>query len=91
MVKRSISGLSPIRTLIVLAVLGVTAAAWVISRPDVMGPTDGRDLPGEDTARVRVGDLAPDFRLPSFDGDVVALSDFRGDKDVVLIFYRGHW
>ena len=91
MAKRSISGLSPIRTLIVLAVLGAVAATWALSRPEVMGPTDGRDLPGEDTARVRIGDPAPDFRLPSFDGDVVALSDFQGDKDVILVFYRGHW
>jgi peroxiredoxin len=24
-------------------------------------------------------------------GDVVTLSDFRGKKNIVLVFYRGHW
>ena len=91
MSKRSTSGLSPIRTVMVLAALGAITAAWVISRPEVLGPTDGRDLPAEDTARVRVGEAAPDFRLPSFEGEPIALSDFRGDKEVVLVFYRGHW
>ncbi len=91
MSKQSMYGLSPIRTLLVLAVMGVLAGAWVLSRPDVLGPVAGRDLPAEDTARVRLGEIAPDFRLPSFNGDIVALSDFRGDKEVVLVFYRGHW
>ncbi|MBO0767394.1 MAG: thioredoxin-dependent thiol peroxidase [Solirubrobacterales bacterium] len=33
-----------------------------------------------------VGDLAPDFTLPDYDGNPVALSDFRG-KTIVLFFY----
>ncbi len=36
---------------------------------------------------VKVGDTAPDFRLPSLRGGEVALSDFRGKKNVVLFFY----
>ncbi|HKJ01308.1 MAG TPA: redoxin domain-containing protein [Longimicrobiales bacterium] len=56
-----------------------------------LGPVDGRDLPPADTGRVAVGDPAPDFSLRSFDDGVVTLSDFRGRKDVVLVFYRGHW
>ena len=36
-----------------------------------------------------VGDLAPDFELPSHleKGKKVKLSDFRGKKNVVLAFY----
>lgn len=36
---------------------------------------------------VSVGDTAPDFRLPALRGGEVALSDFRGKKNVVLFFY----
>jgi peroxiredoxin Q/BCP len=35
---------------------------------------------------LKVGDLAPDFTLPTDDGSTVALSDYRG-KRVVLYFY----
>ena len=41
--------------------------------------------------RVAVGSVAPDFSLPTLAGDTVTLSEFRGVKDVVLVFYRGHW
>lgn len=36
---------------------------------------------------IAVGDRAPDFRLPAVRGGEVALSDFRGNKNVVLFFY----
>ena len=57
----------------------------------VLGPVDGHDLPATDLERVQVGDLAPDFTLTSLAGPPVTLSSFRGDKNVVLVFYRGHW
>jgi len=40
--------------------------------------------------KLKVGDMAPDFTLLSFDGkDVkpVSLHDFKGKKNVVLAFY----
>lgn len=33
--------------------------------------------------------IALDFELPDTDGEAVRLSDFRGEKNVVLIFLRG--
>ncbi|MFJ5773148.1 peroxiredoxin [Streptomyces sp. NPDC093094] len=36
---------------------------------------------------VQVGDKAPDFELKDNHGRTVRLSDFRGDKNVVLLFY----
>jgi peroxiredoxin Q/BCP len=36
---------------------------------------------------IQVGDLAPDFTLPNQSGETVALSQFRGQKAVVLYFY----
>lgn len=56
-----------------------------------LGPADGRDLPGVDLERVQVGQPAPDFTLTSLAGPPVTLSSFRGAKNVVLVFYRGHW
>jgi peroxiredoxin len=38
---------------------------------------------------VKPGELAPDFRLPSTRGADVTLSEFRGQKHVVLAFLRG--
>jgi len=37
--------------------------------------------------KVKVGDVAPDFKLPSNVRGDVTLSDFRGKKSVVLYFY----
>ncbi len=56
-----------------------------------LGPMEGWDLPASELERVAVGDTAPNFRLESLRRGVVALSDYRGEKDVVLVFYRGHW
>ncbi len=80
----------------IVAFLGVTVVlilgTWIVvgSEPR-LGTHDGFDLPGIDTGRVAVGDVAPDFSLMSYAGTVTTLSDFRGDQNVVLVFYRGHW
>ncbi len=34
-----------------------------------------------------VGDSAPDFNLVSVSGDELRLSDYKGKKNVILIFY----
>jgi thioredoxin-dependent peroxiredoxin len=36
---------------------------------------------------IKVGDTAPDFSLPAQDGSTVSLSQFRGQRAVVLYFY----
>ena len=55
------------------------------------GPEDGRDLPPVDIERVAVDTTTPDFTLPQYGGGPVTLSQFRGSKNVVLVFYRGYW
>jgi cytochrome oxidase Cu insertion factor (SCO1/SenC/PrrC family) len=68
------------------------ATAVVAAAPGTaLGPKDGAGLPPTDLARVAVGSLAPHFTLESKDGTAVTLSSFRGQKNVVLVFYRGHW
>lgn len=37
--------------------------------------------------KIAVGDKAPDFALPAADGSTVRLSDFRGERVIVLYFY----
>lgn len=56
-----------------------------------LGPVDGRDLPPADLERVATGAPAPDFTALSSTGEPVTLSDFRGESNVILFFYRGHW
>ena len=34
-----------------------------------------------------VGDFAPDFSLVNVSGNEVRLSEFKGEKNVVLVFY----
>ena len=57
----------------------------------VLGPTDGHELAPTDIDRVLQGQMAPNFSATSLAGPVVTLSQFRGKKNVVLFFYRGHW
>ena len=47
-------------------------------------------IPGGASALV-VGQPAPDFTLPDAAGRPVRLADYRGQKAVVLVFYRGYW
>ncbi len=70
---------------------GTVAGEMDAVAPVRLGPVDGRDLPPTEVGRVAVGMEAPDFSLRSLTGATVTLSDFRGRKDVVLVFYRGHW
>lgn len=45
------------------------------------------DADGIETGGAEVGAVAPDFELKDQHGAPVKLSDFRGEKSVVLVFY----
>ena len=47
----------------------------------------GQAAPAPPTTHLKVGDMAPDFKLTDTTGKEVKLSDFRGKKNVVLAFY----
>ncbi|WP_031480336.1 peroxiredoxin [Maridesulfovibrio frigidus] len=46
----------------------------------------GKLKPVDSVLKVAVGEMAPDFTLPSVSGEDVQLSSFRGKKNVVLSF-----
>ncbi len=51
----------------------------------------GKLKPIDSVLRVKVGDRAPDFTLPSVSGAKVSLSQFLGKKNVVLSFVPAAW
>jgi cytochrome oxidase Cu insertion factor (SCO1/SenC/PrrC family) len=55
------------------------------------GPKDEVKQSATDLDRIKVGQPAPDFTLEDSNGKNVSLADYRGKKNVVLVFYRGHW
>jgi hypothetical protein len=73
------------------AALGILMLLRGVSDTPSLGPADGRDLAPTELERVAVGDIAPDFSLRALSGYVHTLSASRGHKNVVLVFYRGHW
>ena len=55
------------------------------------GPKDPTSGSTTELDRIKVGQAAPDFALENVEGQVINLSDFRGKKAVILVFYRGYW
>ena len=52
----------------------------------------GRTSVADKTETLKVGDSAPDFTLPGHrGGEKFSLSDARGKKNVVLVFYPLDW
>ena len=62
-----------------------------VSAQAQLGPKDGEKLKPTDIERIKVGGVVPDFTLENMDGKQITLSSFRREKNVVLVFYRGHW
>jgi peroxiredoxin (alkyl hydroperoxide reductase subunit C) len=51
----------------------------------------GKLKPIDSTLNVKVGDVAPDFTLPSVGGREVTLSQYRGKKHIVISFVPAAW
>ena len=49
------------------------------------------DKPAAPTEPAPAAMLAPAFELPAAGGDTISLASFAGDKNVVVVFYRGFW
>ncbi len=63
------------RIAVLAALLGLCATAFAQGKPAPPTPT------------VKVGEVAPDFKLTDQNGKDVSLSEFRGKKNVALAFY----
>lgn len=50
----------------------------------VAQPADGEDPPP-------AAKVAPAFELPNAAGETISLASYAGEKNVVLVFYRGFW
>jgi len=66
-------------------------AARIAAQNGRLGPKDGEGLEAVDTGRVTVGSIAPDFTLDALAGPPITLSEYRGKKNIILVFYRGYW
>jgi cytochrome oxidase Cu insertion factor (SCO1/SenC/PrrC family) len=72
--KRNVLALVPLAGLLLVPLAGHSGA------PAQQGDTMA-------TTTLKVGDVAPDFTLPSDQQKPVKLSDYRGKKNVILAFY----
>ena len=73
-----------------LAVFFLFLLAFAPSPAGAADPTDDAE-PAQQAERVMVGDEALDFTLESLEGETYRLSDLEGEKQVILIFFRGAW
>lgn len=74
-----------------LGLVFLFAACSSSELPQQAASGKGSELPATDLERVHVGTPAPDFTLESKDDKSITLSHYRGNKNVVLVFYRGYW
>jgi peroxiredoxin (alkyl hydroperoxide reductase subunit C) len=78
--------------LLLFSVLWITASASAASEQFENRIFDaGKLKPIDSQSKIKVGDKAPDFSLPSLSGENVTLSQFLGKKNVVLSFVPAAW
>jgi len=79
---------------IMIAILILTTAGPAMGLSDVFDDKIydmGALKPTDSVLKVNAGDLAPEFTLPAISGKTVSLSDFRGQKNVIISFVPAAW
>lgn len=81
------------RTSLIFLILFVTSGyAFGMSeafKNNIFNP--GQLKPVDSILKVKVGNKAPDFSLPSLSGDKISLGQFKGEKNVVISFVPAAW
>jgi len=81
--------INPITVLILLLSAATVFGASEAFKGNIYNP--GQLKPVDSTLKVKVGQAAPDFTLPSVSGEKISLSQYRGKKHVVISFVPAAW
>jgi len=77
---------------IIIAVFFCSTAAFGMSEAFKENLYDSGQLkPTDSVLKVKVGESAPDFSLPSLSREKISLSQFKGKKNVVISFVPAAW
>jgi peroxiredoxin (alkyl hydroperoxide reductase subunit C) len=68
---------------------GSVSAASEAFEENIFNP--GKLKPNDSTLKVKTGNEAPDFKLPSLSGNKISLRQYRGEKNVVVSFVPAAW
>jgi len=86
---KKIATLGAVLLVIMILICGSTLVFSEVSQKDLYNL--GRLKPIDSVLKVKVGEPAPDFVLPSVSGKKIALSQFLGEKNVVISFVPAAW
>ena len=80
---------SEITVLLLVLLITPVFAGSAAFKENIYNP--GHLKPVDSILKVKVGDIAPDFTLPSVSGEKVTLSQYRGKKHVMISFVPAAW
>ena len=86
---RTIFAMGMIANLILVFLIAPAFGASAAYKDNIYNP--GQLKPIDSQLKVKVGDPAPDFTLPSVAGEEITLSLFKGEKNVVISFVPAAW
>ena len=78
-------------TLIAIMLFTITSAFSQSGQSTTKTYSLGKLKPTDSQLKVKSGDFAPDFTLPSISGEKITLSQYRGRKNVILSFVPAAW
>ena len=86
---RTIFAMGMIANLLLVSFIAPVFGASAAYKDNIYNP--GQLKPIDSQLKVKVGDPAPDFTLPSVAGEEITLSRFKGEKNVVISFVPAAW